>query len=79
MSYVNTLQALENCFGDQRFAAAYFCQLTTGIQKARESLQDFAMTIELLAHRAYPTLPEDHTGREAVKAFAYGVEDQHKN
>jgi hypothetical protein len=29
------------------------------------------MAIELLA----PTLPEDHTGREAGKAFAYGVQD----
>jgi hypothetical protein len=31
--------------------------------------------IELLAHHAYPMLPEDHIGREAAKAFAYGVED----
>jgi hypothetical protein len=33
------------------------------------------MAIEQLAHRAYPTLPEDHIRREAGKAFAYRVED----
>jgi hypothetical protein len=40
-----------------------------------ESLQEFATAIEQLAHRAYPTLPEDHIRREAGKAFADGVED----
>jgi hypothetical protein len=29
----------------------------------------------LLAHRAYPTLPEEHIGRETWKGFAYGVQD----
>jgi translation initiation factor 2B subunit (eIF-2B alpha/beta/delta family) len=57
-TYKNTLQALEDRFGDQHFAAAYRCQLTTRTQKAGESLQDFATAIELLAHRAYPTLPK---------------------
>jgi hypothetical protein len=74
-TYEDTLQALEDRFGDQHFAAAYRCQLTTRTQKAGESLQDFATAIELLAHRAYPTLPEGHIGREAGKAFAYGVHD----
>jgi hypothetical protein len=74
-TYGDTLQALEDRFVDQNFAAAYRCQLTTRTQKAGECLQDFATAIELLAHRAYPTLPENHIGREAGKAFAYGVED----
>jgi hypothetical protein len=72
--YDDTLQPLEDRFGDQHFAAAYRCQLTTRIQKAGESLQDFATAVELLAHRAYPTLPEDHIGTEIEKAFAYGVQ-----
>jgi anion-transporting ArsA/GET3 family ATPase len=69
-AYEDTLQTLEDRFGDQHFAAAYRCQLTTRKQKAGESLQEFATAIELLAHRASPTLPEDHIGREAAKAFA---------
>jgi hypothetical protein len=73
--YEDTLQTLEDQFGDQHFAAAYRCQLTTRRQKAGESLQEFATAIELLAHRAYPTLPEEHIGREAAKAFAHGVDD----
>jgi hypothetical protein len=72
-TYEDTLQALEDRFGDQYFAAAYRCQLTTRTQKARESLQDFATAIEQLAHCAYPTLPEEHIRREAGKAFSYGV------
>jgi hypothetical protein len=39
------LRALEDRFGDQHFAAAYRCQLTTGIQKVGESLQDYATVI----------------------------------
>jgi hypothetical protein len=74
-TYEKTLQALEDRFGDQNFSAAYRCQLTSRTQKAGESLQDFATAIEQLAHRAYPTLPEDHIRREAGRAFAYGVKD----
>jgi hypothetical protein len=74
-TYEGTLQALDDRFGDQHFAAAYCCQLTTRTQEAGESLQDFAMAIEQLAHRAYPTLPEEHVWREAGRAFAYRVAD----
>jgi hypothetical protein len=74
-TYEETLQALEDDFGDQHFAAVYRCQLTTRTQRAGESLQDFATAIEQLARRAYPTLSEDHIWREAGKAFAYGVGD----
>jgi hypothetical protein len=73
--YEDTLQALEDRFGDQHFAAAYRCQLTTRTPKAGESLQDFAKATELLVHRAYPTLTVNHIGRAAAKAFVYGVED----
>jgi hypothetical protein len=73
--YEDILQALEDRFGDQHFTAAYCCQLATRRQKACESLQEFATAIELFAHRAYPTLPEDHIGREAAKAFAHRVDD----
>jgi hypothetical protein len=74
-TYEETLQALENRFGDQHFAAAYRCQLTTRTQKARKSLQDFATNTELLAHRVYPTMPEDHIKGEAGKSFAYRLLD----
>jgi hypothetical protein len=49
--------------------------LITALKGRAAGMQDFAKAIELLAHRAYPTLPEDHIGREAGKAFAYGVQD----
>jgi hypothetical protein len=47
-TYGDILQALEDRFGDQHFASAYRCQLTTRTQKVGESLQDFATAIELL-------------------------------
>ena len=68
-AYQDTLQALEDRFGDQHFAAAYRCQLTTRIQNPGESLQDFATAIEMLARRAYPNLPADYVAREAGKAY----------
>jgi hypothetical protein len=74
-TYKDTLQALEDRFGDQHFAAAYHCQLRTRTQKPGESLQDFATAIELLARRTYPNLPADHIGREAGKAFVYEIKD----
>jgi hypothetical protein len=71
-TYEEALQALEDCFGDQHFAAAYRSQLKARTQWVGESWQEFATTIE---HRAYPTLPEDNIRREAGKAFAEGVQD----
>jgi hypothetical protein len=73
-TYEDALQALEDRFGDQHFAAAYRCQLTTRIQNPRESLQDFATAIKTLARCAYPNLPAD-VAREAGKAFTYGIRD----
>jgi hypothetical protein len=74
-TYEEILQALEDCFGEDLFGAAYRSQLKVRMQKAGESLQDFATAIQQLAHRAYPALPEEHIRREAVKAFVDGIED----
>jgi hypothetical protein len=41
-TYEETLQAFEDCFGDQHFAVPYCSQLKTRTQKAGESLQDSA-------------------------------------
>jgi hypothetical protein len=73
--YEDTLRALEDSFEDEHFVAAYRCQLTFRRQNARESLQDFATAIEMLALRAYPNLPTDYIAREAGKSFAYGISD----
>lgn len=48
-----TLQALEDCFGAQHFAAADRCQLTTRTQRAGESLRDFTTAVQQLEHLAY--------------------------
>jgi hypothetical protein len=55
-----TIQALEDRFGDQQFDVAYRSQLKARPQQAAKSLQEFATTIDQLAHRAYLTLPEEH-------------------
>jgi hypothetical protein len=73
--YEETIEALEDHFGDQHLAAAYRSQLKTWTQKAIESLQEFATAIEQLAHHAYPALPEDHVRKEAGRAFTDRVED----
>jgi hypothetical protein len=75
VTYEEALQALEDRFGDQHFAAAYRSQLKARTQRTGESLREFATAIEQLAYRAYPTLPEEHIRREAGCAFVDGVED----
>jgi hypothetical protein len=74
-TYEETLEALEDRFGDQHLAPAYRNQLKTRTQRVGESLQGFSTAIEQLAHRDYPALPEDHIRGEAGKTFADGVED----
>jgi hypothetical protein len=66
-TYEETLQALEDRFGDQHFAAAYRSQLKTRKQEAGESLRDFATANEHLAYRAYSTLPEEAGGRLCIR------------
>jgi hypothetical protein len=75
VAYEETLQALQDRFGDQHFAALFRSQLTTRIQRAGESLQDFAIAIEQLAHHDYPTLPDEHIRREAGRVFVDRIED----
>jgi hypothetical protein len=72
-TYEEILQALEDCLGEELFAAAYRSQLKVRTQKAGESLQDFATAIQHPAHRTYPALPEKHI-RAARKTFVDGVE-----
>jgi hypothetical protein len=57
-TYENTLQALEDRFGDKHFDVAYPCQARTRTQKAGESMQDFATAIELPTHMPTPLYPK---------------------
>jgi hypothetical protein len=74
-NYEEILEALEDRFVDQHLAAACRNQLKSKNQGVGESLQEFVTTVEQLAHRAFPSLPEDHIRREAGKALADRVED----
>jgi hypothetical protein len=60
MTYDETLQTMEDCFGDQHWAAAYCSQLKTRTQGVRESLLEFFTTVEQLAHHTNLALPKDH-------------------
>jgi hypothetical protein len=67
-----TLQAMEDRFREEHFAAAYRSQLKMRTQKVGESIQDFATVTEQLVHHACPALPEDHVRREAGNTFIKG-------
>jgi hypothetical protein len=69
-TYKESLEALEDRFGDQHLAAANRSQLKQG---CRRILPRICHNRRTAAHRAYPALPEDHMG-EAGKAFSDGVE-----
>jgi hypothetical protein len=70
-----TLEDLEDHFGDEHLAAAYHSQLKTRTQRIGESLQKFATVVEQLAHRTYPALSKDHVRMKAGTAFAEGLDD----
>jgi hypothetical protein len=74
-TYEETLEVLEDRFGDWHLSAAYHSQVKTKTQGVRDFLQEFATAIEQLAHHAYRALPEDHIRTDAGKAFADRVED----
>jgi hypothetical protein len=70
ITYEDALQALEDFFGDQLFAAVIAS--TKNEDKAcRRIPAEFFTAVEQLVHRAYPTLPEGHIG----KSFSDWVHD----
>jgi hypothetical protein len=71
-TYEETLLVLEDRFGDQHFAAAFRSQLKTRTQRAGVSLQEFAIAIEQLAYRAYPTLSEEHISERQARRSQTG-------
>jgi hypothetical protein len=71
-TYEETLEALEDRFGEEHLSAAYGSQLKTKAQDVGEFLQEFATAVEQLAYSAYRALPEDHVRRDTGKTFAFG-------
>jgi hypothetical protein len=59
VTYEETIEALEDCFGDQNLSPAYGSQLKTRTQSAGESLQKFATAVEQLTYRAYLVISEN--------------------
>jgi hypothetical protein len=74
-TYEKILQALEDCIGEELFAAAYRSQNKVRTQKAEESLHDFATAIQHLSRRAYRVSSEEHLKREAGNIFVEGIQD----
>jgi hypothetical protein len=72
-TYEESLQALEDRFRDQHFAAAYGNQLTTRTQEAGESIQNFATAVEQVAHRTHPAQPENHIKYVNMSLRAIGL------
>ncbi|XP_069668773.1 uncharacterized protein [Periplaneta americana] len=69
------MAALEGRYGDHQLAAAFRTQLKTKVQQSGESLQEFAMAVEQLAHKALRGLPNDFIAGEAAYTFGSGVRD----
>jgi glucose-6-phosphate-specific signal transduction histidine kinase len=56
-TYKDIVRALWDSFGDHQLAAAYQSQLKPRVQASGEKLQEYAATVEQLAHRALVGLP----------------------
>jgi hypothetical protein len=61
---------------DHQLAATYLSHLKTRVQTGDETLQEFAVAVEQLAHRALVGLPADHIQTEAAHAFIEGIRDR---
>jgi hypothetical protein len=57
-TYEETIEAHEDCFGDQHLATTYCSRLKTRTQCVGEPVQEFATAIEQLAHHTYPHYPK---------------------
>jgi hypothetical protein len=55
-TYEETLEALEDHFGDQHLATAYHSHLEARNQDVGETLQEYTIAIKQLAHHAYLAL-----------------------
>jgi hypothetical protein len=75
-TYEDIVGALQDRFGDHQLAAAYRSQLKTRVQTGGETLQEFAASVEQLAHRALVGLPEGHIQTEIAHAFIDGIRDR---
>jgi hypothetical protein len=69
------IEALECCFWDHQLAMAYHSQLKARTQLITEFVEEFAATIEHLAHRVHVGLPQ-YVQREAAYAFFNRIRDQ---
>jgi hypothetical protein len=74
-TYEETLEALEDCFGDQYLAGAYPGQLKCDGPGCRRIPAIICHSRRTADPSAYLALPEDHIGREAGKSFADGAQE----
>jgi hypothetical protein len=68
------VEALKDHYGDQ-LAVAYRSQLKVRTQLSSEVLQEFAATIQQVAHWTVVRLPEYHIQKDAAYAFVNGMKD----
>jgi hypothetical protein len=68
-----TIEAPQDCFGDQHLVTAYHSHLKSRAQCVRKSLQELATAVEELTHCTLPALPENHGCKEAGMMFGDGI------
>jgi hypothetical protein len=64
-TYGEATEGLENCYGDHHLEAAFHSQLKRKTQLIRETLQEFAIAIDYLAHHAHVKLSEHLISKES--------------
>lgn len=74
-NYRSLLDVLATRFGDKRDDNAARCELQRRVQKPSEDLETFAMEVEYLTQRAYPSWPSDVVEKLAMLQFLNGIAD----
>jgi uncharacterized protein YhaN len=75
-SYEDIVGTLQDRFGDHPLAAAYRSHLKARVQTGGETMQEFAVAIEQLAHRALVGLPVGHIQTGARRADHWAADPE---
>lgn len=74
-SYANLMEAMETRYGERHLEHVFRAQLKDRVQKSSETLQQWALEIEKLVRKAYPSADTVTINNSILEAFVDGIKD----
>ena len=76
LTFKQQVSRLSNRYGDKELTETSLARFYQASQKVGEELEDWSDRIQLLAHRAFKGLPEEHLNQQAIVRFCQGLLDK---